>query len=85
MIIGSSGSGKTNTLLNLIKDQDYTDKIYLCVKDLSEPKYHFLIKKCEDARTKLLNDPNALLKVEIWWMVFMRILIITIQAKKEKF
>ena len=39
--------------------------MYLCVKDLSEPKYHFLIKKCEDARTKLLNDPNALLKVEI--------------------
>ena len=62
LIIGSSGSGKTNTLLNLIKDQDYTDKIYLYVKDLSEPKYHFLIKKCEDAGTKLLNDPNAFIE-----------------------
>ena len=29
LIIGSSGSGKTNTLLNLIKEQDDIDKIYL--------------------------------------------------------
>ena len=42
LIIGGSGSGKTNTLLNLIKEQDYHDvieKIYLYPKDLSEPKY----------------------------------------------
>ena len=64
LIIGSSGSGKTNTLLNLIKEQDDTEKIYLYVKDLSESKYHFLIKKCEDAGTKLLNDPNAF--IECW-------------------
>ena len=32
LIIGGSGSGKTNTLLNLIKEQDsetFIDKIYL--------------------------------------------------------
>ena len=29
LIIGGSGSGKTNALLNLIKEQDDTDKIYL--------------------------------------------------------
>ena len=30
LIIGGSGSGKTNTLLNLIKEQDkIIDKIYL--------------------------------------------------------
>ena len=29
LIIGGSGSGKTNTLLNLIKEQDDIDKIYL--------------------------------------------------------
>ena len=45
MIIGGSGSGKTNTLLNLIKEKDDIDKIYLYEKDLSEPKYEFLIKK----------------------------------------
>ena len=39
MIIGGSGSGKTNILLNLIKEQNDIDKIYLYTKDLSEPKY----------------------------------------------
>ena len=62
LIIGSSGSGKTNTLLNLIKEQDDIDKIYLYAKDLSEPKYEFLIKKCEDAGIKHLNDPEAFIK-----------------------
>ena len=61
MIIGGSESGKTNTLLNLIKGQDYhdvIDKIYLYAKDLSEPKYEYLIKKCEDAGIKYVNNPN---------------------------
>ena len=59
LIIGGSGSGKTNALLNLINEQDDTDKIYLYAKDLSEPKYEFLIKKCEYAGTKHFSDPNA--------------------------
>ena len=62
MIIGGSGSGKTNALLNLIKEQDDIDKIYLHAKDLSEAKYEFLIKKCEDAEIKHLNDSNAFIK-----------------------
>ena len=36
LIIGGSGSGKTNTLLNLTKEQDsrdFIDKIYLYPKD----------------------------------------------------
>ena len=44
LIVGGSGSGKTNTLLNLIKEQDkrdVIDKIYLYARDLSEPKYEF--------------------------------------------
>ena len=44
LIIGASRSGKTNALLNLIKQQDrenLIDKIYLYAKDLSEPKYQF--------------------------------------------
>ena len=44
LIIGGSGSGKTNKLLNLIKEQDYIGKIYLYAKDLSKPKHEFLIK-----------------------------------------
>ena len=39
LIIGGSESGKTNTLLNLINEQDDIEKIYLYRKDLSEPKY----------------------------------------------
>ena len=62
LITGGSGSGKTNTLLNLIKEQDDIDKIYLYAKDLSEPKYEFLIKKREDAGIKHLNNPNAFIE-----------------------
>ena len=62
LIIGGSGSGKTNTLLNLIKEQDhhdFNDKIYLYAKYLSEPKYEYLIKKREVAGIKNVNNPNA--------------------------
>ena len=52
MIIGGSGSGKTNTLLNLINEQNDIDKIYLCARDLNEPKYKILIKKRQDAGIK---------------------------------
>ena len=62
LIIGGSGSRKTKTLLNLIKERDYhdvIDKIYSYARDLIEPKYQFLIKKCEDAGIKDVNNPNA--------------------------
>ena len=59
LIICGSGSRKTNALLNLIKEQDDIDKIYLYAKDLSEPKYEFLIKKREDVGIKCINEPNA--------------------------
>ena len=64
LIIGGSGSGKNNALFNLIKQQDgdLIDKICLYAKDLSEPKYQFLIKKREDVGIKHLNDPNAFLE-----------------------
>ena len=62
LIIGGSGSGKTNTLLNLTKEQGDIDKISLYAKDLSKPKYEFLIKKRKNAGTKHLNDPNAFIE-----------------------
>ena len=62
LIIGGSGSGKTNTLLNLINKQNDIDKIYLYSRDLNKPKYKVLIKKCKDAGIKHLNDPNAFIK-----------------------
>ena len=62
LIIGGSGSGKTNALLNLINEQKDSDKIYLYAKYLSEPKYEFLIKNRENAGLKYLNDSNAFIE-----------------------
>ena len=87
LIIGGSGSGKTNTLLNLIKEQDYhdvIDKIYLYARDLSEPKYQILIKKHEDAGIRMQIIQMHLLCVQIQWMMFMKILIITTQKEIKK-
>ena len=47
LIVGGSGSGKTNTLLNLINNQLDIDKIYLYAKDPYEVKYQYLINKSE--------------------------------------
>ena len=62
MIIDSSGSGKTNELINLVNEQHDIEKIYLYARDLSEPKYEYLIKKREDAGIKHLNNPNAFIE-----------------------
>ena len=55
-MIGGSGSGKTNSLFNLINQQPDIDKIYLYAKDPYEAKYQFLIKKRNDVGTKHFND-----------------------------
>ena len=62
MITEGSGSRKTNALLNLIKEQDDIYKIYLYVKDLSEPKYEFLIEKHENTGINHLNDQKAFIE-----------------------
>ena len=43
IIIGGSGSEKINALINLIRGQNDIDKIYLYARDISEPKYEYLI------------------------------------------
>ena len=45
LIIDGSGSGKTNSLFNLIIQKSDIDNIYLYVKDLFEAKYQFLINQ----------------------------------------
>ena len=62
LIIGLSGSGKTNTLLHLINNLHPIDKIYLYAKDIHEPKYEYLINKREQAGIKNLNDPQAFIE-----------------------
>ena len=60
LIIGGSGSGKTNALLSLMNNQPNIDKIYLYAKDPYKAKYQFLIKnKRESTGLKHFNDPKA--------------------------
>ena len=62
LIIGPSGSGKSNTLLHLINNLHPIDKIYLYAKDIHEPKYEYLINKREQVGIKNLNDPHAFIE-----------------------
>ena len=56
LIIGSSRSGKTNALLNLIIHKLCTEEMYLLCKDSYERKYYFLVNKCKGADLKHRND-----------------------------
>ena len=62
LIIGGSGSGKTNALLNLISSQPDIDKIYLYAKDPYEKKYQYLINKREKVGFNHFNDPKAFME-----------------------
>ena len=63
MIVGPTGSGKTNYLLSSIqRDNNIIDKIYSYAKDLEEPKYKFLINKREKAGINFNNDPTAFIE-----------------------
>ena len=59
LIIGGSGSGKTNLLLNLIENQPDIDKIYLYAKDPYESKYQYLIDKKESIGINHFNHLKA--------------------------
>ena len=61
-IIGGSGSGKTNALLNLINNQPDIDKTYLYAKDPYEAKYRYLINKRKKVGLDHFDDPNALME-----------------------
>ena len=60
LIIGGSGSGKTNLLLNLIENQPDIDKIYLDAKDPYESKYQYLTNKRDNINH--FNDPKAFIE-----------------------
>ena len=62
LIIGGSGSGKTNALLNLINNRPDIDKIYLYAKDPYEKKYQYLINKHEKVGLNHFNDPKAVME-----------------------
>ena len=62
LIIGSSGLGKANALLNLINNQLDIDKIYLYAKDSYEAKYQYLINKHEKVGLDHFKDPKAFIE-----------------------
>ena len=62
LIIGGSGSGKTNSLFNLINQQPDIDKIYLYTKNPYEAKYQLLINKRECTALKHFDDCKAFIE-----------------------
>ena len=62
LIIGGSGCGKTNILLNLKNNQPGIDNRYLYAKDPYETKYQLLINKRESTGLKHLIDPKAFIE-----------------------
>ena len=62
LIIGGSGSRKTNALLNLINNQPDIDKIYLYAKDPYETKYQYLINKSEKVGLGHFDDPKTFME-----------------------
>ena len=59
LILGGSGSGKTNALFNLINNQPDIDKIYLYPKDLYEAIYQYLINKHEKLGLDHFKEPRV--------------------------
>ena len=60
LVIGDLGSGKTNMLLNLIKNQrPDIGKIYLYIKDPFESNYQLPINGREKVGIENLKNPNA--------------------------
>ena len=49
-------------MLNLTNEQKDIDKIYSYAKDLSEPKYEYLIKNLENVGIKHLNDSKTFIE-----------------------
>ena len=62
LLIGGSGSRKTNALLNLINNQPNVDKIYLYAKDPYKAKQQLLINKRESVGSKRFNEPKVFIE-----------------------
>ena len=82
--MGSSGSGKTNELLNLINNQPDIDKISLYAKDPYEAKYQYLIKKREKVGLDHFDDNKAFIQYSNDMQDFYRNIEVYNLGKKRK-
>ena len=62
LVIGGSGSGKTNVLYNLISWEIDVNKIYSYAKDPFEAKYQLLIDKQLNSGFRYFNDSKAFIE-----------------------
>ena len=85
LIVGGSGSGKINALLNLINNQPDIDKIYLYAKDPYEPKYQYLLNKREKVGLDYSDDPKAFMEYSNGMQDVSKILKIAIQERTVKY
>ena len=81
LIIGGSGSGKTNAFLNLITNQPDIDRICLYAKDPYETKYQYLINKREKVGLIITMIQKFSLSIQMMCKMFTKILMNTIQIK----
>ena len=61
-IIGGYGSGKTNSIFNLVNQQTDIDKIFVFAKDPYKAKYQLLINKQECTSLKHFSDSKAFIE-----------------------
>ena len=62
LIVDGSGSGKTNTLFNLINNHPDIDKTYLYAKDPYETKYQYLISKRQKVGLNHFDDHKVFIE-----------------------
>ena len=62
LIVGGSGSGKTNALLNLLIQDPDINKIYLYAKDPYEAKYQLSINKRQSTGLKYLKNSKVFIE-----------------------
>ena len=62
IIVGGSGSNKTNALLKVINHELDINNFFIYTKDLCKAKYRLIISKRECTGLNYYNDPKAFIE-----------------------